>query len=160
MIKNILYISTFFIAYLIIYLVKKDLKIFKPTLYQEINEKIWVKIYCMVTILFIHSVWLASLIFLCYKDENYIFGFPLYLIITYIIFLSSEFIKKLNPEDKLASNKINFILNIITIFYLIGIIVLISVPNQLKSDYFYKLVYFMNKTCIEKILPLLIKKIE
>ena len=92
--NNILYISTFFIALIIIYLLKNDILKIKSILKKNLNSdtlvinnfniplndkiyyKIWIKLYAIITIILIHISWLF-LTFVCnYKDNTIFFASP------------------------------------------------------------------------------------
>ena len=123
---NIIYTSTFFIAYFILYLIKTDLKNFKIKLYEQINNKIWMKLYSLITIGLMHLTWIFSVLFLDYKDNTIIYGFTPLLFVPYVIYLISDFKNK--ELDTIASDKINKYLNyLITIYFIIIIIMLILI---------------------------------
>jgi hypothetical protein len=79
---DLLYITSFIIIGIVLYLILKDLKKLKPELFQKIDYTVWGKLYILMMLGVIHFIWLFYSIFLDYKDENYIYGIPLYLIIS------------------------------------------------------------------------------
>ena len=121
--NNNLYLSSFIIALCILYLIIIDLKKFKIKLFNEINKKIWIKIYALLCIVIIHLIWLMSILF---TDMEYTFALPAILIIPYIIFLVSDLVKT-ELKDSIASNKINKYLNyLISIYFVIIIVYLVG----------------------------------
>lgn len=135
---NILYISTFFIAAIVLYLVMNDFKKCKNILYNKIYYKIWIKTYILLTIIFIHFVWLFSQIFLDESDKNCIYGVPIYIYIPYlslIIVQINDYLdkKKQEKEESTPSKKINKLINYIFILYFICILLFIAIPNDIKK---------------------------
>ena len=129
---NIIFFSTFFIAYFIFYLIKNDLKDFKIKLYTEINNKAWIKIYSLISIALIHFTWIFSILFLKYKDDNLLFGFTPFLFIPYMLYIITDF--KNENINTIASQKINKYLNyLISIYFIILIIWIIISNTMLKT---------------------------
>jgi hypothetical protein len=144
---NIIYLSSFFIAGFILLLLKKDLKHFKIILYNEINCKIWIKIYVIITIGIIHLLWLFLSLFLNYNDKTLIYAFPPILLIPYMIYIITDSKKDIKTYDTLVSKKINKYLNYLMMIYFVYIIILIIIPYDVK----YNLIIFI-KEYIKKIL--------
>jgi hypothetical protein len=131
---DILYIFGFFISYIILDLFKKDIKILKLDFYEKINYKIWLKIYAFITIIYIHLIWLLSTLLLNYNDNNIIYGIPLYIFISYTIYLFAEL--KIDKNETNISYKINKILNYLMLLYITIIIIFIIFPNDIKISFF------------------------
>ena len=106
-----------------------DIKKFKNRLYYEITNEIWIKLYCLISILIIHLIWIFSILFLNYEDLSMIYGIPYFLIIPYLLYLTIDF-KKI---DTIASEKINKYLNYIISVYLTIIIIIAVIPNKFKK---------------------------
>ena len=133
---NLLYITSFFIIAIILYLILKDLKKLKPNLFQEIDKSVWIKLYLLMMIGTIHFIWIFYSIFLDYTDNNYIYGIPFYLLIIYAVFI---FITVMNLKNTDSENKstiiIDRLLNYIYIVYIIIILFFIWIPVSIKKEY-------------------------
>jgi len=127
----IIYLCSYFISGIILYLLMIDIKKFKNRLYYEITNEIWIKLYCLISILIIHLIWIFSILFLNYEDSSIIYGIPYFLILPYLLYLGIDF-KKI---DTVASEKINKYLNYIISLYLIIIIIIAVIPNKIKKDF-------------------------
>lgn len=150
---DILYILSFFISLIILHIYNSDFKKISIKLYNSINNIVKIKIYCLITIALIHSIWLFSSIFLNYNDNNYIYGFPLYLIILYIIFIYSEYIEEKDNEIESETEitiQTNKYLNYIFSIYIITLIIFIIIPDNFKID-FINLIKNIIKDFIKKI---------
>lgn len=134
--NHYIYLFTFFIAGFIIYLCMNDLKKFKATkfknLYEQINYKIWAKLYTLIVIFSIHFIWLFYTFFLNYKDESIIYAFQPVLIVPYIVYCVIDLKKESEDEVTPLSKKINQFINYIMSIYFVLIIILITLPNQTK----------------------------
>lgn len=129
---NIFYSSSFFISLFIIFLIKKDLEKFKYDIYSQIDNKVWIKVYSIITIGIIHLYWLLNVFLLNSNDISIIYGFPYYLIIPYILYVYADL--KNEDDESNASKKLNKYLNYLLSFYFILIIVLMIIPNKHKED--------------------------
>ena len=129
---NIFYSSSFFISLFIIFLIKKDLEKFKYDIYSQIDNKVWIKVYSIITIGIIHLFWLLNAFLLNSSDISIIYGFPYYLIIPYILYVYGDL--KNEDDESISSKKINKYLNYLLSFYFILIIILIIIPNKHKED--------------------------
>lgn len=136
---NILYISSFFVAGIVLYLVMNDLKKCKNILYNKIYYKIWIKTYILLAIMFIHFTWLFSQIFLDESDKNFIYGLPLYIYIPYLLLIIvqvNDYLdlnKKEKIEESTPSKKINKLINYVFILYVICLLIFITIPNDIKK---------------------------
>lgn len=124
----IIYIYSFFLSAIILYLFKVDIKKFKNRLYYEISNEIWIKLYCIISIFFIHLIWFFSVFFFNYEDTSLLYGIPYFLIVPYILYITADFKK----SETIASEKINKYLNYLTSIYLVFIIIIIAIPNCTK----------------------------
>ena len=131
--NHILYISGFVLSAFIIYLIMKDLRKFKPILYNEIYYKIWIKIYAIITIFIIHSIWLITEISSNNLNDSIIYGVPLYLLFAYIIYISAYIRKDHIEAIPIASQKLDDYLNLIISIYFIFIIIIAVMPNDFKK---------------------------
>lgn len=147
--NNIFYISAFFISLFIILLLKKDLEKFKYDLYANINKSIWIKVYCILTIMLIHFFWLMSIFFLNFNDDSYFYGFPYYLLIVYIIYVYSD-LRNTEDESNL-SKKLNKYLNYLASFYLIIIIAIILISNKTKENFISHFTNIVHKILLSKL---------
>jgi hypothetical protein len=129
---NIFYSSTFFISLFIIFLIKKDLEKFKYDIYSQIDNKVWIKVYSIITIGIIHLFWVINALILNINDPFNNYGFTYYLIIPYSLYAYSDLMKK--DDESNASKKLNKYLNYLVSFYLILIIILIIIPNKSKES--------------------------
>ena len=137
---NIIYISTFIISIIILYLIKIDIYKFKKKLYNEIDKKIWYKIYIIFTIFLIHLVWLINILFFNYTNKVYnnkfdkylVYGFPFILLIPYLIYGFIDFNVEFE-NDSIVSNQLDKYLNNCFTIYLFIIIILIILPNDIKE---------------------------
>jgi hypothetical protein len=145
---NILYFLSLIIAFFIIYLVKSDFKKFKLKLYDQLNNKIWIKLYSFISIVFIHLIWLAGTFLLGYEENNLVYAFPLFLLIPYTIYIIS-ILSKDEKEETIASNKINKVFNLLMTIYLAIIIVVISLPNGMKIEAINCIINLFNKYIYE-----------
>jgi hypothetical protein len=109
----------------------QDIKKFKRIIYNEITDEIWLKIYAIISISFIHLIWLFSILFLNYDDKNIIYGISYYLLIPYLIYIIADFKK----NNTIASEKINKYLNYLMTIYLILIIIIVFIPNNNKKNF-------------------------
>jgi hypothetical protein len=129
---NIFYSSSFFISLFIIFLIKKDLEKFKYNIYSQIDNKVWIKVYSIITIGIIHLFWLLNVFLLNSSDISIIYGFPYYLIIPYILYVYGDL--KSKDDESNASKKLNKYLNYLLSLYFILIIILMIIPNKPKED--------------------------
>ena len=134
--NNILYISTFFIGFIILFLVKHDIQKIIDKFYNEINYGLWIKLYIIIVIALIHLTWLISVLLLNQEDNFYFYGLPYYLFLLYLIYIIDDYYENKIPNNKetIASYKINIILNDLFIIYLVMIIIIICIPNKAKRD--------------------------
>jgi len=137
----IIYICSYFLSVIILYLFILDVKKFKDRLYYEITNEIWIKIYCLISIFVIHIIWLFSILFLNYDDNSIIYGIPYFLIFPYILYLATD----LRNNDTIASQKINKYLNYLMTLYLIIIILITTVPNKIKKNIISNIKNFIHK---------------
>ena len=129
---NIFYSSAFFISLFIIFLIKKDLEKFKYDIYSQIDNKVWIKVYSIITIGIIHLFWLLNAFLLNISDISIIYAFPYYLIIPYILYLYGDL--KNEDDESISSKKLNKYLNYLLSLYFILIIILMIVPNKPKEN--------------------------
>jgi hypothetical protein len=146
---DLLYILSFFIIGIILFLILKDLKKLKPDLYQEIDKLIWIKLYLLMMIGTIHFIWIFYSIFLDYVDNNYIYGIPIYLILLYIIFITAS-ILNIKKEEKNPTIIIDKILNYIFIVYVIFILVFIFIPITDKKEFIKYINKLIHKYILDK----------
>jgi hypothetical protein len=139
---NILYISSFFIAGIVLYLVMNDLKKCKNILYNKIYYKIWIKTYILLAIIFIHFIWLFSQLFLDEVDKNFIYGLPIYIYIPYLLLIIvqvNEYLEQIKNKEKTIeekpgpSIKINKFINYVFILYIVCILIFVSIPDNIKK---------------------------
>jgi len=123
----IIYLLSLIISAFILYLINIDLKKFKIKIYNELTLIIWIKLYSLIIITFIHLIWIFNILF--YKNNDIIYGLPNILIVPYIIFILAEYYKK---NETIASEKINRYLNYLISLYFIIIIIIIYLPNEFK----------------------------
>ena len=128
----ILYSSTFILSLFILYLIIIDLKKMKLRLYNEIDCKIWIKIYSLITIILIHFFWLCNVLFINNNNGDVIYGIPFYLLISYFIFIITEMNIQNDCNISIASEKINRYTNYLVYLYFICIIIVILIPNKIK----------------------------
>ncbi len=84
------YILCYVIAGLVIYLLMNDINSFNPALYKLTFLKLWLKMYALLTIAFIHSTWFFCTVFLQYNDTYSFTGLPFAALMTaYIILILS-----------------------------------------------------------------------
>jgi hypothetical protein len=140
---NCIYIYCFFFSLIIIYLFNKDLKHIKLKLYEEIDADIWIKLYSIITIALIHLTWLFFTIFLNYNDDNYIYGFPLLLLILYIIYIYGEF--RTITDKTIATQKLNRYINYLMCIYIILFIIFIIFPVKKKQKIVLQIKKIINK---------------
>lgn len=137
---NYIYLSTFIISILILYLIKIDIEKFKKKLYDKIDQKIWYKIYIIITIILIHIIWLVNILFFNYTnkvydnkfDKHLVYGFPFILLIPYLIYGFIDFNIKFE-NDSIVTNQLDKYLNNFITIYLFIIIILIILPNNIKE---------------------------
>ena len=129
---NMNYILSFIISGFILFLIKSDLKKFKIKLYNEINNKIWLKLYTIISIGIIHILWFFNILFINIPDESFIYAFPIYLLIPYTLYALID-LKNDIDNTTILSEKINKYLNILISIYLSFIIILIIIPNENKK---------------------------
>ena len=113
-------------------MIKKDLEKFKYDIYSQIDNKVWIKVYSIITIGIIHLFWLINVFLLNISDISIIYAFPYYLIIPYILYVYGDL--KNEDDESIASKKLNKYLNYLLSFYFILIIILIIIPNQVKIN--------------------------
>jgi hypothetical protein len=123
----IIYLLSLIISAFILYLINIDLKKFKIKIYNELTLIIWIKLYSLIIITFIHLIWIFNILF--YKNNDIIYGLPNILIFPYIIFILAEYYKK---NETIVSEKINRYLNYLISLYFIIIIIIIYLPNEFK----------------------------
>jgi hypothetical protein len=143
--NSLYYLLNFVIAGFILFLLKKDLEKIKLKLYNEINQKIWIKLYAMISIVLIHLTWIYLVLFTSYKDETLIFAFPNYLLLSYTIYIYAQFFDK--SVDTIASEKISKILNLMITIYLIIISIIICIPNDIKIYLFSNIMVILGNIC-------------
>lgn len=141
---NIIYLSLFLFAYFITYLLKNDLKIIKNNIYNQINNKIWIKIYALISIALIHLTWLFLILFYGYQDKGIVYGFPLFLLVSYAIYLAVD-LRDNDKNNTLATENINKILNYLISIYFIFIIMIIMIPNKNKEAFIKCFINLVNK---------------
>ena len=136
--NNILYTCAFLISAFVTYLLRNDFRTVKRNLYNKIYYKIWIKVYALITIFVIHSLWLFCELFINNNDNNskdvsFIYGVPIYLLIAYAIYLYA-YIKPDHLEAiSYESQKLDKWLNILMILYFTFIILIIAIPNNIKQ---------------------------
>lgn len=137
-----IYLLSLFISAIIIYLINIDLKFFNIKIYDKLTPIIWFKLYSIITIGLIHLIWIFNIFFnKNYYDRDIFYGVPYILIIPYIIYIVSQIY--INDEN-IVSEKINVYLNYLISIYFLIIIIIISLPNNLKIDiinYIKKILY-------------------
>ena len=130
----IIYFCTFIISAFVLYLIVNDLKKFKLLLFNEIDNKIWIKLYSLITIALIHAVWLFSVLFTDNNENYIIYGIPFYLLLPYFIFIITEIRIQNDYSMTSASEKINKYINYLVSIYFICIITIMIIPNDIKIN--------------------------
>lgn len=147
---NIFYSSSFFISLFIIFLIKKDLEKFKYDIYSQIDNKVWIKVYSIITIGIIHLFWLLNAFLLNIRDISIIYGFPYYLIIPYILYVYGDL--KNENDESISSKKLNKYLNYLLSLYFILIIILMIIPNNHKEDLIKYIKNIIDKNILSKLI--------
>ena len=94
--------STYFISYLILSFIKIIFQKNNPITFSNIKQNVWMKLYCIITLLCVHYVW-----FFCKKFYPLRCGYHSYFIIPfivmipiYILFLKDYYEYRFIKEDK------------------------------------------------------------
>jgi len=142
-----MYLISLFISAIIIYLLNIDLKKINIKIYDKITSIVWFKLYSIITIGFIHLIWIFNIFLIDnYHNENYIFyGIPNILIIPYIIYIFSQMYIEDKEDKEYLSEKINVYLNYLVSIYFLIIIIIISLPNKLKIDIIEYIKFILHK---------------
>jgi len=139
-----IYLFSLLISAIIIYLIKIDLKFFNIKIYNELTHIIWFKLYSIIAIGLIHLIWIFNILFNNnYHDHDIFYGAPYILIIPYIIYIFSQIYID-DENETIVSEKVNVYLNYLISMYFLIIIIIISLPNELKIniiDYIKKNLY-------------------
>ncbi len=131
---NKFYLSSIIISIIIFYLLLSDTKRITFRIYQEINDEIWLKLYAFIMIAVVHLIWAFAVIFLNYNDKSVVYGFPVILLVPYVIYLVGEFYGGMNEESETnLSIKVNMWMNCLMSIYIIAIIILVLMPNKYKT---------------------------
>jgi choline-glycine betaine transporter len=147
---NIFYSSAFFISLFIIFLIKKDLEKFKYDIYSQIDNKVWIKVYSIITIGIIHLFWLINAFLLNISDISIIYAFPYYLIIPYILYVYGDL--KNEDDESISSKKLNKYLNYLLSLYFILIIILMIIPNKPKENLIKCIKNIIDKNILSKLI--------
>jgi hypothetical protein len=132
--KDLFYLYAFLIAFIVIVLLKNDIKEIDPTLSSLISGKLYLKIYALISIGVIHFIWLFLTFMANYKGDSFIYGIPCYLLISYILLACSYFPTSEYDQLNDVSKYINQLLNKFIILYFICILVVIILPNTFKKN--------------------------
>ena len=155
MMIHYLYIGSIILSILIILLLKNDLKKLNYRLYQNIDNKLYYKLFALICIIFIHLVWLFNVFLTNNNVNNIIYGLPIYLLIPYLIIIYSN----INNEEYEEYDELSFISKIINkifyyifLLYFIGVIILIIIPNNNKKDFIDIIIKILNIYIFSKFL--------
>ena len=132
--KDLFYLYAFLIAFIVILLLKNDLKEIDPRLSYLINDKLYLKLYALISIGVIHFIWLFLTFMANYKGDSLIYGLPYYLLISYILLACSYNPPSIYDELNDVSKYMNRFLNNFIILYFICIFVVVLLPNTFKKN--------------------------
>ena len=142
--KDYLYLSSFIISAITIIILSIDLKFINNNLYEKINYKLFIKCFGLLSIFIIHLLWIFYTFLTDYKEHDYFYGIPPYLLIAYLILALSTYNSTEYDNLNNLSIFINKYLNYLIYLYFIGIIIVILIPNHYKNQFINSLIYFMN----------------
>ena len=152
MMIHYLYIGGIILSILIILLLKNDLKKINEKLYQNIDNKLYYKLFSLICIIFIHLVWLFNVFLTNNNVNNIIYGLPIYLLIPYLIIIYSNINKEEYDDLSLISKILNKIFYYIFLLYFIGVIILVIIPNNKKKDFIDIIIKILNIHIFSKFL--------
>ena len=145
-----LYIGSIILSILIVLLFKNDLKNINYRLYQKVSNKLFIKLFSLISIFFIHIVWLFSVFYTNNNINNLIYGLPIYLIIPYLVIVYS-YINKDEYQDLTYRSKIIYkIFNYLYAIYFIGVFIVIIIPNKNKKEFIDLIIKLLNIYVIDK----------
>jgi len=147
--RDYLYLSSFIISAIIIIILSIDLKFINDNLYQKINYKLFIKFYALISIGIIHLLWIFYTFLTDYKEHNYFYGIPPYLLIAYLILVFSSYNSTEYNNLNDLSKFINKYLNYIIYLYFICILVIILIPNNYKKSFMNYLIHLMNSKILD-----------
>ena len=131
----ILYLLSYFVSLFILYILLNDLKEYNIKIYNSISHSTKIKLYTLISIGFIHYIWVLVAYFTDY-DNDLIYGLPIYLLLPYLLILYSFFSKKNEEDETPVSKKIAKIINRILGIYFFLIIIFIIIPVATKKNIF------------------------
>ena len=152
MMIHYLYTGGIILSILIILLLKNDLKRINERLYQNIDNKLYYKLFALICIIFIHLVWLFNVFLTNNSINNIIYGLPIYLLIPYLIIIYSNINKEEYDKLSIISKILNKIFYYIFLLYFIGIIIIIIIPNSKKKDFIDIIIKILNIHIFSKFL--------
>ena len=140
-----LYLGSIILSILIVLLIINDIKKINYKLYVNLNDKIYLKLFSMISIIFIHAIWLFN-VFLTNNNNNYslIYGLPSYLILPYLIIIYSYINKEEYKNLTMVSKIVDKIFYYLFMLYFIGVIIVIIIPNNIKKDFIDLIIKILN----------------
>lgn len=131
----ILYLLSYFISLFILYILLNDLKEYNIKIYNNIDHSTKIKLYTLISIGFIHYIWVLIAYFTDY-DNDLVYGLPIYLLLPYLLILYSFFSKKNEEDETPASKNIAKFINRVLGLYFFLIIIFIIIPVSTKKNIF------------------------
>lgn len=140
-----LYLGSIILSILIVLLIINDIKKINYKLYVNLNDKIYLKLFSMISIIFIHVIWLFN-VFLTNNNNSYnlIYGLPSYLILPYLIIIYSYINKEEYKNLTMVSKIVDKIFYYLFMLYFIGVIIVIIIPNNIKKDFIDLIIKILN----------------
>ena len=145
-----LYIGSIILSILIVLLFKNDLKKINYKLYQNINNKLYLKLYSLISIIFIHIIWLFNVFLTNNNTNNLIYGLPIYLILPYLVIIYSYINTDEYQDETYLSKIIDKIFNYLYILYFIAVTIIIIIPNKNKKEFIDLIIKLLNIYVISK----------
>jgi hypothetical protein len=105
---------------------------------------LFIKCFGLLSIFIIHLLWIFYTFLTDYKEQNYFYGIPPYLLIAYLILAFSTYNSIEYDNLNNLSIFINKYLNYLIYLYFIFIIIVILIPNHYKKQFINHLIHFMN----------------
>jgi len=137
-----IYASTFILSFILVYLLMKDLNIFNPTIYNNIDTNVWLNVYLIINIGMIHFVWLYSTFFLIDETCEIVYGLPIFLLVLYLVFGINLYLyqEKENDSIPILSQKIQKCIYILfTIYFILFLFFLIYPRNKFMIHKLYEI---------------------